>query len=93
MAQGSATVSIVTAASLTAPLLGQFDLSEPGKGLLVIAVAAGATAVSHVNDSGFWLVNRYFGMDEKDTLRSWTVMETIIGIVGIAVVLILSLFV
>ena len=93
IAQGSATVSIVTAAGLVAPLLDQFNLSDPGKGLLVIAVAAGATAVSHVNDSGFWLVNRYFGMSEGDTLRSWTVMETIIGIVGIVMVLILSLFV
>ena len=93
IAQGSATVSIITAASLVAPLLGNFDLSEPGKGLLVIAVAAGATAVSHVNDSGFWLVNRYLGMSEKDTLKSWTIMETLIGVVGITVVLILSLFV
>jgi len=93
VAQGSATVSIVTAAGLVAPLLGGFDLSDPELGLLVIAVAAGATAVSHVNDSGFWLVNRYFGLSEGDTLRSWTVMETIIGVVGIAMVLILSLFV
>jgi Gnt-I system low-affinity gluconate transporter len=93
VAQGSATVSIVTAAGLVAPLLGGFDLSDPELGLLVIAVAAGATAVSHVNDSGFWLVNRYFGLSEGDTLKSWTVMETIIGVVGIAMVLILSLFV
>ena len=93
VAQGSATVSIVTAAGLVAPLLGGFDLSDPELGLLVIAVAAGATAVSHVNDSGFWLVNRYFGLTEADTLKSWTVMETIIGVVGIVMVLILSLFV
>jgi len=49
---------------------------------VVIAIAAGATAISHVNDSGFWLVNRYFGLSTKDTLRSWTVMETIIGVTG-----------
>jgi GntP family gluconate:H+ symporter len=55
----------------------------------VMAIAAGATVLSHVNDSGFWLVSRFFGMDEKTTLRTWTVMETTLGLsaFGIAVVL------
>ncbi|ASF38064.1 gluconate transporter [Halobacillus halophilus] len=93
VAQGSATVSMITAAGLVSPLLDTFDVSEPMLGLLVIAIASGATVVSHVNDSGFWLVNRYFGLTEKETLQSWTVMETIIGLVGFSVALILSIFV
>ncbi|MCD5324609.1 MULTISPECIES: GntP family permease [Pontibacillus] len=93
VAQGSATVSMITAAGLVSPLLETFDVSEPMLGLLVIAIASGATVVSHVNDSGFWLVNRYFGLTEKQTLQSWTVMETIIGLTGFAVALIISLFV
>ncbi len=47
---------------------------------LVIAIAAGATVLSHVNDSGFWLVGRFFGMDVKTTLKTWTVMETTLGV-------------
>jgi H+/gluconate symporter-like permease len=62
-------------------------------GLLTIAIASGATVLSHVNDSGFWLVSRYLGMDEQQTLRSWTVMETLVGLVGLVVVLALSLVV
>jgi H+/gluconate symporter-like permease len=56
-------------------------------GLVTIAIAAGATVLSHVNDSGFWLVGRFLGMDEEQTLKSWTVMETIVGTVGFLVVL------
>ncbi|MFG6119257.1 MULTISPECIES: GntP family permease [Thalassobacillus] len=93
IAQGSATVSMITAAGLVAPLLDSFDVSEPMLGLLVISIASGATVVSHVNDSGFWLVNRYFGLTEKQTLQSWTIMETLIGLVGFAVALLLSIFV
>ncbi|SFP84475.1 GntP family permease [Salibacterium halotolerans] len=93
VAQGSATVSMVTAAGLIAPVIKNFDVSEPMLGLLVIAIASGATVFSHVNDSGFWLVNRYFGLTEKQTLQTWTVMETIIGFTGFGVALVLSLFV
>lgn len=91
--QGSATVAMITAAGILAPIMLSFDISEPHKALIVLAIAAGATTLSHVNDSGFWLVNRYFGMSEKDTLRSWTVMETIISVVGFALVFALSFFV
>jgi Gnt-I system low-affinity gluconate transporter len=91
IAQGSATVSMVTAASLIAPLIENLSLEGPILALIVIAIASGATILSHVNDSGFWLVNRYFGLDVKDTLLSWTIMETIISIVGISVVLLLAL--
>lgn len=93
IAQGSVTVSMITASSLVAPLLDTFDVSEPMMGILVIAIASGASIASHVNDSGFWMVNRYFGMTEGETLKSWTVMMTIIALVGFAVCLLLSLFV
>lgn len=91
--QGSATVAMITAAGILAPIMFSFDVSAPHKALIVLAIAAGSTILSHVNDSGFWLVSRYFGMSEKDTLRSWTVMETIISIVGFMLVLGLSLFI
>lgn len=93
IAQGSATVAMVTAAGLVSPIISDMSVSQPVLGLITIAIAAGSTAVSHVNDSGFWLVNRFFGMTEKQTLKTWTVMETIIGFVGFAVVMILSLFI
>lgn len=89
---GSATVSLVTAASVISPVIAAGDYSAPLVGAIVIAIASGATVLSHVNDSGFWLVSRYLGLNEKQTLRSWTVMETIIGCVGFVVVLILSFF-
>ena len=91
--QGSATVAMITAAGLMAPVITTLNLDGPVLGLLVISIASGATVLSHVNDSGFWLVNRYFGLTEAQTLRSWTVMETIIGLVGLAMSLIIGLFV
>ncbi|MFC7321781.1 gluconate:H+ symporter [Halobacillus campisalis] len=93
LAQGSATVAMVTAAGLVSPLIETLGLEGPVLGLVVISIAAGATVFSHVNDSGFWLVNRYFGLDVKDTLKSWTVMETIIGFVGFGVVFAISFFI
>jgi Gnt-I system low-affinity gluconate transporter len=82
--QGSATVAMVTSAGIISPVIHVFELSEPKLALMVIAIASGATILSHVNDSGFWLVGRYLRMDEKQTLRSWTVMETIIAVAGLA---------
>lgn len=83
IAQGSATVAMVTAGGLVAAALGAgHTLSDPQLALLVIAIASGATMTSHVNDSGFWLVNRYLGQSEAETLRSWTVASTVIGLVG-----------
>ena len=84
---GSATVAMMTAGGIIAPLLEGSPV-EPA--LIVIAIASGATAVSHVNDSGFWLVNRYFGLSAKDTLKSWTVMESIIGLTGATLAWLLS---
>ncbi len=92
VAQGSATVALTTTAGLMAPTvaatsgLSAFDLC-----FIVIAIACGATVLSHVNDSGFWLVGRFLGMDEKTTLKTWTVMETLIGTVGFAIAFALSL--
>jgi len=93
VAQGSATVAMITAAGLVYPIVSMTEVSQPMLGLIVIAIASGATVFSHVNDSGFWLVNRFFGMTEKQTLKTWTVMETIIGFVGFIVVLLISLFI
>ncbi|GAB4376659.1 MAG: gluconate:H+ symporter [Elainellaceae cyanobacterium] len=92
VSQGSATVSMVTAAGLIAPIVNAGDYSAPLIGAIAIAIASGATVLSHVNDSGFWLVGRFFDMDEQQTLRSWTVMETIVGVVGFLVVLIIGFF-
>lgn len=92
-AQGSATVSMVTAAALVAPVAEAGAVSKPGLAAVVIAIACGATVLSHVNDSGFWLVSRYLGMSEKQTLGIWTVLETIVGLTGFLVVLAISWFV
>jgi Gnt-I system low-affinity gluconate transporter len=88
--QGSATVAMITAAGVTAPLLIG-STGEIEKALLVIAIASGASIMSHVNDSGFWLVSKYLGLSEKETFKSWTVMTTILAVVGMTVVLLLSL--
>ncbi|MFC3885453.1 gluconate:H+ symporter [Bacillus songklensis] len=93
IAQGSATVAMVTGASLMSPLIAALGLEGPILGLMVISIAAGATIASHVNDSGFWLVNRYLGLDVKNTLRSWTVMETISSLVAFGIVFLIGLFI
>ncbi len=88
--QGSATVAMITAAGITAPLLtGSF--SEIDKALLVIAIASGASIMSHVNDSGFWLVSKYLHLNEKETFKSWTLMTTLLALTGFTTVVLLSL--
>ncbi len=82
VAQGSATVALTTASGLVAAQTA--DLSDVQVALLVTAVAAGATVLSHVNDPGFWLVSRFFGLDVRTTLRTWTVMETTLGLSALA---------
>jgi Gnt-I system low-affinity gluconate transporter len=91
--QGSATVAMITAAGIISPVLPVFKLDDPHMALIVIAIASGATILSHVNDSGFWLVSKYFGMDEKQTLQPWTVMETIISFCGLGFCLIASVLI
>ena len=93
LAQGSATVAMITAAGLAAPIVAAANLSAPELGLVTIAIAAGASGFSHVNDSGFWLVSRLFEINEAETLRTWTVSTGLIAITGLISVLILSLLV
>ena len=85
VAQGSATVALTTASGLIANAAQSADRSSFQLTLLVVAIAAGATVLSHVNDFGFWLVSRFFGMDEKTTLKTWTVMETTLGLSAFAI--------
>ncbi len=80
VAQGSATVALTTTAGLLSAAVTEADPSSVQLVALVLAIAAGATVLSHVNDSGFWLVSRFFGMDVKTTLRTWTVLETTLGV-------------
>ncbi len=89
--QGSATVAMITAAGLTSPLLAE-TISEPKKALIVIAIASGATILSHVNDSGFWLVSKYLGLSEKQTFKSWTVMTSLLALTGFLTASVLALF-
>ncbi|MET7906439.1 gluconate:H+ symporter [Streptomyces sp. NPDC005355] len=91
LATGSATVATISAAGLVAPLAA--DMSTAHVALLVLAIGAGSLFFSHVNDAGFWLVKEYFGMSVGQTLRTWSVMETIISVVSIGFVLLLSLVV
>ncbi|MFE5630912.1 GntP family permease [Streptomyces sp. NPDC056463] len=89
LATGSATVATISAAGLVAPLAEGMGTSETA--LLVLAIGAGSLFFSHVNDAGFWLVKEYFGMSVGQTIKTWSVMETIISVVGIVFVLLLSL--
>jgi GntP family gluconate:H+ symporter len=88
VATGSATVAIITAAGIVAPIAA----SMPGTNaeLLVLSTGAGALVLSHVNDSGFWLIKEFFNMTVAQTLKTWTVAETIIGVAGLGFTLLLS---
>ena len=79
VAQGSATVALTATAGLIAADVAAAGLNNFEIAAIVFAIAGGATVLSHVNDSGFWLVGRFFQMDVKTTLKTWTVMETILG--------------
>lgn len=85
IALGASTVAIVTAAAIVAPMIDGGDFSPAMIAAIVVAIGGGATVLSHVNDSGFWLVNRYLGLSEKQTLQSWTVMQTILGVTAFGV--------
>jgi len=91
VATGSATVAMTTAAGIVAPIA----LATPGTPteLLVLATGAGSLVLSHVNDSGFWLIKEFFNMTVPQTLKTWTVAETIIGVAGLGFTLLLSLVV
>jgi gluconate:H+ symporter, GntP family len=93
IAQGSATVAIVTTGGIIAPLLGQAGYSQPQLALIAVAIAAGSIIASHVNDGGFWIISRYFGIPVPDMLKTWTVLETIMSLVGFAMAILLSVLV
>lgn len=84
---GSATVAGLTAAGILAPVMGQIS-ADPN--LMVLAVGAGSLLFSHVNDSGFWMYKEYFNLSIRDTILSWSVMETIVALVGLLAVLVLD---
>ncbi|MFJ2670513.1 GntP family permease [Streptomyces sp. NPDC087525] len=91
VAQGSATVAIVTTAGIVVPLVEGQDLSQAHLALIIMAISAGSIFASHVNDGGFWMVAKYFGISERDTLKSWTVLETVLSVAGFVVAALLSL--
>jgi Gnt-I system low-affinity gluconate transporter len=102
--QGSATVAMITAAGLVAELISPGAGADAAGGiaeaaahpawfpaLAVLAIAAGASIASHVNDSGFWLVGRFLGLTVGETLRTWTIVETIVAIAGLVFILLAHL--
>ena len=89
LATGSATVATVTASGILAPLVTHLNAGETS--LLVLAIGSGSLFFSHVNDAGFWMVKEYFGLTVGQTLKTWSLMETIISVTGLASVLALNL--
>lgn len=84
---GSATVAGLTAAGIVLPLVTATDIPPE---LMVLAIGSGSLMLSHVNDSGFWLFKEYFNLSIRDTLKTWTVMETAVGVMGLLGVLSLN---
>ncbi|AHW65606.1 Gluconate permease [Corynebacterium glyciniphilum AJ 3170] len=89
LATGSATVATVTAAGIMAPVAAGMGSTEVA--LMVLAIGAGSVFFSHVNDAGFWLVKEYFGMTVPQTLKTWSLMETVLSVVALGVVLLVHL--
>jgi GntP family gluconate:H+ symporter len=89
LATGSATIATITASSLIIDLVSGMSTGEVS--LVVLAVGAGSVFFSHVNDAGFWLVNQYFGLTVGQTIKTWSVMETILSVTGLVFVLLLSI--
>ncbi|WP_114790917.1 gluconate:H+ symporter [Niabella yanshanensis] len=90
IAIGSATVAGLTAAGIVQPLVVAMHVNPQ---LMVLSIGAGSLMCSHVNDTGFWMFKEYLGLSLKDTFKSWTVMESVIGVAGLGGVLLLDLFV
>lgn len=90
LATGSATVATVTAAGIVAPLAAGENATHVA--LIVLAIGAGSLFFSHVNDAGFWLVKEYFGMTVGETIKTWSLMETVISVMGLGMTLLLSTF-
>ena len=91
LATGSATVATITASSLMLGLVEGMSTGEVS--LIVLAVGAGSLFFSHVNDAGFWLVKEYFGMSVGQTIKSWSIMETVLSVTGLILVLLLGIFI
>ncbi|MGL2999583.1 gluconate:H+ symporter [Flavobacterium sp. RSSB_23] len=90
IALGSATVAGLTAAGIVQPLVIQSGVNPE---LMVLSIGAGSLMCSHVNDTGFWMFKEYFGISVSDTFKTWTVMETIIGVMGLIGVLLLNVWI
>jgi gluconate transporter len=88
LAQGSATIAIITAAGIVAPIVKGIPGYSPD--LIVLALCCGGTGFSHVNDAGFWLVNQYFGLSVPQTLKTWTAMKIVSSFLGLGIVLALD---
>ncbi|MET8871759.1 gluconate:H+ symporter [Nocardia sp. NPDC004604] len=89
IAQGSATVAIVTTGGIVAPLVAGHGYSQLAIALIAMAIAAGSIILSHVNDGGFWIISKYFNLSVKQTLQTWTVLETVLSVVSFAVAAVL----
>ncbi|AFU00611.1 GntP family permease [Nocardia brasiliensis] len=89
IAQGSATVAIVTTGGIVAPLVTEHGYSQMSIALIAMAIAAGSIILSHVNDGGFWIIAKFFNLTVKQTLQTWTVLETILSVVSFAVAAVL----
>ncbi|WP_280220298.1 GntP family permease [Nocardia neocaledoniensis] len=89
IAQGSATVAIVTTGGIVAPLVASEGYSQMSIALIAMAIAAGSIILSHVNDGGFWIIAKYFNMTVKQTLQTWTVLETVLSVVSFVVAAVL----
>src|SRR5699024_1242855 len=87
---GSATVAALTTAGLVIPLMQGSDVNLA---LMVLATGAGSVIASHVNDAGFWMFKEFFGLTMKETFSTWTLLETVISVVGLGFIMLLSLFV
>ncbi|MBY6540116.1 GntP family permease [Rhodococcus sp. BP-349] len=85
IAQGSATVAIVTTGGIVGPLVAAQDYSQMSVALIAMAIAAGSIILSHVNDGGFWIIAKFFNLTVKQTLQTWTVLETVLSVVSFAV--------
>ncbi len=90
IALGSATVAAISTTGIIIPLLAASDVNVA---LVVLATGAGSVIASHVNDAGFWMFKEYFGLSVKETLLTWTLLETIISVTGLMFILLLSMFV
>ncbi|MFQ6394110.1 GntP family permease [Nocardia sp. KC 131] len=89
IAQGSATVAIVTTGGIVAPLVAGHGYSQMSIALIAMSIAAGSIILSHVNDGGFWIISKFFNLTVKQTLQTWTVLETVLSVVSFAVAAVL----